>query len=184
MQKYLSYFYKIYQYKVNILNKTIPIVDLLFRVQVGLIFWRSGVLKVDNWDTTLWLFSDEHPVPFMPKFIADGIGLESHYLPAEFAAIMGTSFEIICPILLLFGFGARIAAFILLIMTTVIEYSYIQKKVDSIWDITVNILEQSHSNPHVFWALLMIMIIVRGAGVLSLDHLVKKYFSKKYPTIK
>lgn len=138
--------------KINLAGKLKPLIAFLIRLQIAAIFWASGVLKLPagflgigkgNWDSTLLLFEYEHPVPF---------------IPAELAAYMGTTFEILCPILLVFGLGSRFAATILLIMTAVIEFTY------------------QHSIDHQLWALLLGVIIVYGPGCWSLDT----WFKKKY----
>ncbi|MCH2037583.1 MAG: DoxX family protein [Rickettsiales bacterium] len=114
------------------------------------IFWASGVTKLPdgflgigkgNWETTLFLFEEEHPVPF---------------LSTELAAYSGTFFEILCPILLVFGLGTRAAAFILLLMTAVIEFTYASYPV------------------HQFWALLLGLTLVRGGGSLSVDYVIRQ----------
>jgi len=48
------------------------------------------------------------------------------FLPPVFAAIMGTIFEISCPILLTLGLGTRLATLPLLVMTAVIQFTYDQ----------------------------------------------------------
>jgi DoxX-like protein len=72
-----------------------PLVDLAIRLWLAQIFFVSGVLKTSNWDVTVFLYTNEHPVP----------GLD----PAT-AAVIGTGIELICPILLAFGLAGRIAA--------------------------------------------------------------------------
>ncbi len=123
-----------------------PFANLFIRFWVGLIFWQSGVLKLESWDTTLMLFEDEHPVP---------------YLPVEFAAILGTTMELIMPIMLFIGLGARFAAFNLLFMTFVIQYSYM------------------NSAEHAIWAMMLFIILVQGAGKFSWDYLIKRKYMKK-----
>jgi hypothetical protein len=57
-----------------------PVMMLVLRVWIGHVFWVSGVLKASDWDTTITLFTYEHPVPF---------------LPVSLAAFMGTAFELL-----------------------------------------------------------------------------------------
>lgn len=141
-------------WKIALIEKLQPLLAFLIRLQMAAIFWASGVLKLPNgflgigqgnWESTLLLFEYEHPVP---------------YIPAEIAAYMGTSFEILCPILLVFGLGSRAAAFILLTMTAVIEFTY------------------KSSIDHQLWGLLLGFILVYGPGSWSLDTLVKKKYGK------
>lgn len=124
------------------LNGASPIVPLLARLTVGYVFFNSGLLKIGNWSGTLFLFEHEHPVPF---------------LPVKLAAVLGTGVELIAPVLLVAGLGARAAAAALLVMTAVIEFTY------------------KHSMEHVYWALLLAFILFQGAGKISADY----FFSKK-----
>jgi putative oxidoreductase len=135
-----------------ILSKIIPKLEVLtmlpilgMRLWVANVFWKAGLTKIDNWETTLFLFEEEYAVPL---------------LPTEVAAYLGTAGELIAPVLIAFGFGARAGAFVLLIMTAVIEFTY-------------------QSFPaHQVWALILLMILFYGPGRISLDHFVRKYFNK------
>lgn len=87
----------------------LPLFDLFVRLWIASIFWRSGVLKFQSWETTLTLFTYEHPVPLFSP---------------EAAAFFGTVFELSCPVLLAFGFLTRLAALPLILMTVVIQLNY------------------------------------------------------------
>lgn len=140
--------------KISIISYLAPLVDVLIRVKMAYIFFVAGTLKLEDgflgigkgsWESTLQLFEYEYAVP---------------YLSVEFAATSATFFEILCPVLLVLGLGARAAAFILLIMTAVIEFTY-------------------ESFPeHQYWALLLLLILSRGAGVISLDYVIRKKVTK------
>ena len=51
------------------------VLDLGIRLYLSKVFFRSGLTKIRDWDTTLTLFRDEYHVPV---------------LPPELAAVMGT----------------------------------------------------------------------------------------------
>ncbi len=80
--------------------------QLLMRVALAQIFWKSGQTKIASWSTTLMLFSEEYRVPIVP---------------AELAAYAATAFELACPILLVAGALTRLALLPLLAMTIVIQ---------------------------------------------------------------
>ena len=116
---------------------------LLARVAPAIVFFKSGLNKTDNWDSTLALFAEEYKVPL---------------LPTELAAYLGTAAELICPVLLVLGFGARFGAAALLGMTFVIQtFVY-----------PLNYAE------HLTWAALLLIVLTRGAGALSLDRLIRR----------
>ena len=58
------------------------------RVYVGWQFFKSGMLKIGSWETTLGLFQDEYHVPLLPPALA---------------AVAGTAGELFFPVLLALG---------------------------------------------------------------------------------
>jgi putative oxidoreductase len=77
-------------------------------------------------------------------------------LPPELAANLALSVELTTPVLLVLGLLTRAAALVLLGMTTVIEiFVYPQA-----WP------------THIQWAAMLLVLLCRGAGTLSLDHVV------------
>ena len=76
-------------------------------------------------------------------------------LPPELAAYMAASIELSTPVLLVLGLLTRPAAFVLLGMTTVIE---------------VFVYPQAWPT-HIQWAAMLLVLLCRGAGAWSLDHL-------------
>jgi putative oxidoreductase len=82
------------------------IFEFMMRVAVGTAFFKSGLVKIQSWESTLGLFRDEYKVPV---------------LPPELAAYMATACELTAPVMLLFGFGARFAAAAMFIQTLVIQ---------------------------------------------------------------
>jgi putative oxidoreductase len=81
-------------------------------------------------------------------------------LPADVAAYMGAFSELVFPVFIVIGLGTRFAALPLLGMTIVIQlFVY-----PSSWP------------DHAMWAGLLTLLVARGGGLLSLDHLVRRYF--------
>ena len=78
-------------------------------------------------------------------------------LPPEIAANLAFAIEITTPVLLVVGLLTRVAALALLSMTAVIEiFVYPQA-----WP------------THIQWAAMLLVLLCRGAGTFSLDHLVR-----------
>jgi putative oxidoreductase len=84
----------------------LDLIALLARVSVGAVFLRSGLLKLNSWQSTVFLFQNEYKLPIIPH---------------EIAAYMATAAELALPILLFAGLFTRFAALGLLIMTLVIQ---------------------------------------------------------------
>jgi putative oxidoreductase len=80
--------------------------QLAFRVAVGAVFFKAGLLKATSWETTVSLFRDEYQVPV---------------LPPEIAAAMATTLELGCSALLVVGLATRLATLPLLGMLMVIQ---------------------------------------------------------------
>ena len=116
------------------------IIQLMARLAVAAVFWRSGMVKIASWDQTVALFQDEYQVPL---------------LPPEIAAYLGTAMELSCPVLLFFGFAARLGALGLLGMTFVIEV----------------FVYPNNWPEHLTWATLLLIVLTRGAGPVSLARL-------------
>ena len=83
-------------------------------------------------------------------------------LPPDIAATMAVSIEVSTPVLLVVGFLTRPAALVLLGMTTVIE---------------VFVYPQAWPT-HIQWAAMMLILLCRGPGKLSLDYLVRRWIEK------
>jgi len=79
-------------------------------------------------------------------------------LPPEVAAYMAASIELTTPFLLVLGLFTRPAAFVLIGMTTVIE---------------VFVYPQAWPT-HIQWAAMLLVLLCRGAGTLSLDELIHR----------
>jgi putative oxidoreductase len=81
-------------------------------------------------------------------------------LPPELAASMAATIELTTPVLLVLGLATRPAALVLLGMTAVIEiFVYPQA-----WP------------THVQWAAMLLVLLCRGPGKFSLDHLMRRHF--------
>tara|TARA_R110002095_G_scaffold216227_1_gene212592 strand:- start:1074 stop:1382 length:309 start_codon:yes stop_codon:yes gene_type:complete len=74
----------------------------------------------DDWDSTIFLFTEVHPVP---------------YLSPETAAVLGTAGELGLSTLLALGLFGRFSAFGLLVMTAVIQIVMPTPQVHLIWAI-------------------------------------------------
>jgi len=77
-------------------------------------------------------------------------------LPPEFAANLALSIELTAPVLLVLGLLTRAAALVLLSMTAVIEIFVYPLA----WP------------THIQWAAMLLMLLCRGPGWFSLDHLI------------
>lgn len=86
--------------------------DLAIRLYVAQVFFRSGLLKIGNWDGTLYLFENEYRVPL---------------LPPEAAAWLGTIAELFFPVFLALGLAGRFAAAALFVFNIMAVVSFWHK---------------------------------------------------------
>ncbi|CAM3126688.1 DoxX family protein [Moritella viscosa] len=129
--------------KVSMLE---PVALLAARFYVGWAFFSSGLTKLNNWDSTLFLFEEEYHVPL---------------LPYELAAYLGTAAEIILPLLLMAGLASRFSALGLFFVNIV--------AVISLEDIAAAAYAQ-----HVLWGTLLLQVVIFSGGRVAFDYIVKR----------
>ncbi|SEF87547.1 DoxX family protein [Marinobacterium lutimaris] len=134
-----------YGWVSRLLSLLQPVALLAARLYVAKVFFAAGLTKLQDWDTTLFLFEEEYSVPL---------------LPFELAAWLATAGEILLPLLLVFGLATRVGALGLSVVNIV--------AVISLEEIAPAALTQ-----HLLWGVLLAQILIWGAGALSLDRLVK-----------
>jgi putative oxidoreductase len=129
-------------------------ISLCARVFPAAVFWMSGETKVAS-PGAFWHLSDS----------AIDLFREEYRLPLidpSIAAHAAAFSEHFFPVLLVIGFASRFAALALFGMTAVIEmFVY-----PDAWP------------THGVWATCFLVVIARGPGVLSLDHLLARHFGR------
>jgi putative oxidoreductase len=123
-----------------------PMLDLGLRLYLANVFFKSGLTKVKNWDSTLYLFSDVYHVPL---------------LPPELAATMAASAELGLSVLLVIGLLGRFSAAGLFILNFVAVISYAD-------------LSEAGINQHISWGILLAVLLIISRGKWSLDAWLEK----------
>lgn len=124
-----------------------PALDLGLRLLLANVFFKSGLTKIQNWDSTLYLFSDVYQVPL---------------LPPDVAAYLATSAELGLPVLLVLGLFGRFAAAGLFILNLVAVISYYSE------------LSEAGINQHLYWGLLLGVLLLLSRGTWSADAWLEK----------
>jgi putative oxidoreductase len=129
------------------------LIALCARIFPAAVFWMSGETKVEGWH-------------LKPSAIT--LFKEEYHLPLVdpvIAAHAAAVAEHLFPLLLVLGLASRFAAFSLLFMTAVIEiFVY-----PDAWP------------THGVWATCFLVVLLRGPGVISLDHLIASKFGLAKP---
>lgn len=127
------------------------LISLAARIFPAAVFWMSGQTKVEGFHVT-----DNAIALFRDEYALPLIDPE---LAAKIAAFSEHFF----PVLLVIGLASRLSALALLGMTAVIEiFVY-----PDAWP------------THGVWATCFLVVIARGPGIFSLDHLLVRYWQRR-----
>ena len=139
------YFYFDSSRKLQLLS---PLLDLALRLWVAQVFFKSGLVKIQSWESTLMLFEYEYQVPLLSPTLA---------------AWLGTAAELILPVLLLVGLLSRPTALALFVFNIIAVISYPDISPAGIKD-------------HIIWGVMLAVTLIHGPGKLSLDYWLHKYY--------
>lgn len=138
------------------------LIAALGRFSIAAVFWKSGQTKIEGIAIDLIDGEFELGWPRLSDSVVDLFRYEYDLplIPPELAAPMAALAEHIFPILLLLGLATRFSALALLIMTA-----------------TIQIFVYPDAYPtHGVWAAVLLYLIARGPGRISLDHwLARRY---------
>jgi putative oxidoreductase len=131
-----------------------PLQSLLLlatRVYVSWQFLKSGWLKIQDWETTLFLFQEEYRTPVLSPAVA---------------AVAGTFGEIVFPVLLIAGLLGRYSAAALFAVNIMAVVSYAHVLLGDGFEAALG--------QHYLWGFMLLVLIVFGPGRWSLDHLLDR----------
>lgn len=139
----------------------------LGRFSVAAVFWKSGQTKIEGLAIDLVSGNFEFGLPRLSASAVDLFRDEYRLplLPPELGAALAAWGEHMLPVLLLLGLGTRFAALGLLAMTAVIQL----------------LVYPSAYPTHGVWASVLLWLMVRGPGAMSLDHLLSRRWPGRHP---
>lgn len=123
-----------------------PLAALLARLYVAKVFFMSGLTKLNDWGTTVALFTDEYKVPVLPPAIA---------------AFMGTAGELVLPVLLVIGLAGRFSALGLFVVNVVAV-------------ISLSEIAPAALQAHILWGTLLAALAIYGLGPWTVDKVLKR----------
>jgi putative oxidoreductase len=132
------------------------VVALLARFSIAAVFWTSGQTKIQG--LAINFLRGEFKLGW-PRLSDSAVDLfrDEYKLPfiaPELAAPLAATAEHLFPLLILIGLGTRFSALALLFMTLVIQ---------------VFVYPGAYAT-HATWAAVLLYLIARGPGKLSVDH--------------
>jgi len=136
------------------------LIALLGRFSIAAVFWKSGQTKVEGLAIDLVEGSLQLGWPRLSDSAVE-LFREEYRLPllsAELGATLAALGEHVLPVLILLGLGTRLAALGLLVMTAVIQF----------------LVYPGAYPTHGVWAAVLLYLMARGPGRVSLDHLIDK----------
>lgn len=141
------------------------LIALIGRFSIAAVFWKSGQTKIEGF--AIDIVSGEFTFGW-PRLSDSVIALfQEEYrlplLPPELAAPMAAFAEHFFPVLILLGLATRFSALALLVMT-----------------LTIQIFVYPDAYPtHGVWATVLLLIIARGPGAISVDHWLVRRFANR-----
>ncbi|QXP82638.1 DoxX family protein [Methylococcus sp. Mc7] len=132
------------------------LIAALGRFSIAAVFWKSGQTKIEGLAIDLVDRTFELGWPRLSESAVD-LFRDEYRLPfmsPEFAAPLAAFAEHLFPVLLLLGLATRFSAAALLVMTLVIQ---------------VFVYPDAYPT-HGVWATVLLYLMARGGGVLSVDH--------------
>ncbi len=133
---------------VNTIDVLAPVFDLVVRLYVAQVFFKSGLVKIQSWDSTLSLFENEYTVAL---------------LPPDLAAWLATAAELCLSPLIALGLAGRFGALALSVLNVAAATSYPD-------------ISESGIKDHILWGWLLAMLVLHGPGMFSLDFVIKRRF--------
>lgn len=145
MNTFLNYYRATMRFDTQMAEWGGSLLSLSLRIYLGWIFFKAGLTKIADWDSTLLLFREEYAVPL---------------LSPELAAVFGTAGELALPLLLWAGFLTRPAALGLFFVNVMAVISY---------PLLMTFDCPAALNDHRYWGILLLVLLAFGPGRLSLD---------------
>ncbi|MEB0139188.1 MULTISPECIES: DoxX family protein [unclassified Undibacterium] len=145
----MNYFFRLHAQSLRcdqlLQNWGMSLLSLFLRLYIAWQFFKAGLIKIADWQSTLSLFREEYVVPV---------------LPPELAALMGAGGELFFPLLLAVGLFSRPAALGLFMVNAMAVISYPQ-----LWMFEC----PAAINDHFYWGLCLLVLVLSGPGRFSLD---------------
>ena len=138
------------------------LIAVIGRFSIAAVFWLSGQTKIEGF--AIDLVQGQFSLG-IPRLSDNAVTLFQYeyalpLLPPAFAATLAATAEHVFPVLLLLGLATRFSALALLGMTVVIQF----------------LVYPGAYPTHGVWATVLLFLIAKGPGRLSVDHWIKRRY--------
>ncbi|MDR8365131.1 DoxX family protein [Pseudomonas sp. JL3] len=140
------------------------LIAFIARFSIAAVFWKSGQTKVEGLAIDLIDGTFQLGIPRLADSTIPLFESEYHLplLSPELAAYLAAFAEHFFPVLILIGFATRFSALALLGMT-----------------LTIQLFVYPDAYPtHGTWAAVLLYLMARGPGKLSIDHLIARRYAR------
>jgi putative oxidoreductase len=140
------------------------LIAFVARFSIAAVFWKSGQTKVEG--LAIDLVNGTFELGW-PRLSASAVDLfrDEYKVPLlapETAAVLAALAEHVLPLLLLLGLATRLSALGLLVMTAMIQ---------------LFVYPDAYPT-HGAWAAVLLYLMARGPGPLSIDHLIARWAAR------
>lgn len=138
------------------------LIAFVARFSIAAVFWKSGQTKIEG--LAIDIVGGTFELGW-PRLSASAVDLfrDEYSLPLlapQVAAVLATIGEHVLPLLVLLGLATRLSAMGLLVMTAVIQL----------------FVYPAAYPTHGVWAAVLLYLMARGPGPLSIDHLIARRY--------
>ena len=140
-------------------NWLVKMIGAIIRIFYRIPYWLIALTARIALAQVFWSSAQAHLANWDTTLYMFGDTYQVPLLPPDLAAYLAVAMELAMPPLLVLGFATRFAALALFGMTLVIEVFVFPEA----WP------------THIQWAAMMLVLMGRGAGMLSLDALIQRW---------
>ena len=139
------------------------VVALALRLVMARVFFLDGQTRIEGirLPINIYGFDFSFVLPMQVRIETFSAFLSQYAalpVPPMLGAYLLCAAEFILPAMLLLGLGTRFAALGLLVMTALIQ---------------IYVMPQALWTLHIYWAAILLVLLARGAGQISIDHIIR-----------
>ncbi|SNY91581.1 putative oxidoreductase [Cohaesibacter sp. ES.047] len=159
---------------------------LIFSSVLLFFFINSAMTKLGDGPLGLFEPSVGAYAQIIPP-IVEAVGYDTSqiaFFPWKLIVIAGTVAEVVLPLLILLGLFSRLAALSFIGFIAVMSYvdiAFHKVEAETIGTLFDPVHNSAILDQRLLWLMPLLVLIIKGPGMISLDHLASKLLSRKQP---